>query len=211
MWLRSVLCFSLLSFASLASHGAQPVQRSLSPDQSASVEWSCKDEYERECTIIVKSQRSGQKKISDKMRAPSVTWHGSNLAEITISCGSPCEYSWFFTPELGVSAPIEFVVAVAPSKMIAVSAGVDELEIVQIFGDIKKPLQTIKRDFFPAAALVSILSDVKFIDEDHLQFSYMASSDEYSKEPNPNVTERRHVTKKGAWLEKTEIVPINVK
>jgi len=153
--------------------------------------------------------------IAEKVRNPTVKWHSNSLAEIYVSCGSPCNYSWFYSPVFGVSSPIQFVLAVAPTKNIVVSAGLDELEIIQIFGDIKKPLQTIKRDFHPTAALVLVLEDVKFIDEGHLQIRYMASGSEYSKEPNPNVTERRFVTtKKGkeiVWLEKTEVIAINIK
>jgi hypothetical protein len=210
MWLRTAFCISFLSLVALSLQAAPIVRKSLSPDQSASIEVRCKDEMEQECSIFGESKQKGLIKITDGVRTPSVTWHSNSLAEIRISCGSPCFYSWFFSPEQGASAPIEFVVAVAPTKQIAVRAGMEELEIVRIFGDIKKPILTVKRDFAPAATLVLVLREAKFTDENHLQITYVAKGDDSSQVPNPNVIVRRTTGKKGVTVEKTETVPLNI-
>lgn len=169
----------LLTFFATTSVAGPAAQSALSPDGVTGIEWRCKDDSARQCDVIVKRDQQ-HTKVWSGVPAPTVTWHSKDLAEIRIGCGAPCFYSKFYSRREGISEPIEFVMAVSPDNTVAVRAVEDALEVVRIFGK-SKPVARIRRDFSQAATLVSVLNEVRFIDDRHLLVRYLSGEDYVEK------------------------------
>lgn len=163
---------SLLNILTVVA--AEPAQKSASPDGKNFVEWRCKDLGEKNCDIRAIADKQQSKSVWKEVPAPTVTWYGNHLVEIRVGCGAPCFYSKFYSSRAGVSEPIEFVMAALASKEIAVRAGDGVLEVVRIFEKNKKPISVVKLDFAPAATIVNVLHEVKFVGENQLFVRYLA-------------------------------------
>lgn len=144
------------------------------------VSWNCKNDSGCEIYAITKDN----KKIlilKDYPHEPKILWHGSNLAEIRLSCGSPCYNSIFFDLRTDqVSNPIEFVLATNVQRGIVARADSSDIKVVKIF-DTQKYL-SIKKDFSPAAALVNVIEEAKFTPRGDLFLRYSSGKDYDTKE-----------------------------
>lgn len=160
---------------------ANSLSKSVSPNGKTSIEWKCMDEYEKECNIHALSNGRSLS-IFEEVPAPRVTWHGPELAQIRVGCGSPCFSSKFYSPSLGISETIDFVMAVAPDKPIAAHVNGEVLEVVHIFDKVLKPIEIIHLDFSDAATIVNVIEQVKFVGENKLYVRYLSGPDYTEKE-----------------------------
>lgn len=153
---------------------------SVSPNKTAKIIWSCHDSYMKECDIYAQSDGDIHE-VWKNVPEPRVTWHSSNLAQIRVSCGSPCYYSKFYNGKK-VSDPIEFVLAVSSEKSRAVHVGDSSLEVVNIFDDDQKQIEKIVLDFSPAASLINVVKEVKVVGRNRLYVRYLSGDDYNDKE-----------------------------
>lgn len=157
-------------------------ERSTSPDGKTVIECRCDDEWHKDCEVTATGPNNNKFSIWSQVPAPNIIWHSNDLAEIRISCGSPCFYSRFYLSEGKVSEPIGFVVAVITGKNLAVRAGDETLEVIRIFEKNTKPIQTIKLDYAPSATIVTVLQEVKFVGGNMLFIRYLSGNDYVEKE-----------------------------
>jgi hypothetical protein len=113
---------------------------------------------------------------------PTVTWHNNSLAEITIPCGSPCNYSIFYDVKEGVSGPFEFVLAVNVEKKAIARAGLSNILINNIFLDPERTIMEIDRNFGETAALVLVIEEAHFTKSGNLFIRYLSGKNYVRKE-----------------------------
>ena len=150
--------------------------------------WNCKNDSGCEIYAITKDK----KKIlilKDYPQEPKILWHGNRLAEIRLSCGSPCYNSIFFDLNTDqVSNPIEFVLATDAQRGLAAKADISDIKVMKIF-DTQKYL-SIKKDFSPAAALVSVIEEARFTRKGDLFLRYSSGKDYDTKEVTIMIDEK---------------------
>jgi hypothetical protein len=107
--------------------------------------------------------------------APGVTEHDSGLVEITINCGSPCNYSYFVDLKTRrISAVFQFALAVEPTrKMVAVAKTKKEQFIIRKIFSPDDIVATVERDFAPTAALPTAIEKIEFRSKDTLKLVYL--------------------------------------
>ena len=152
------------------------------------VSWKCKNDSGCEIYAITKDKI----KIiilKDYPQEPKILWHGNRLAEIRLSCGSPCYNSIFFDLRTDqVSNPIEFVLATDMQRDIVAKADISEIKVMKIF-DTQKYL-SIKEDFSPAAALVSVIEEARFTSKGDLFLRYSSGKDYDTKEATIKIDDK---------------------
>lgn len=109
-------------------------------------------------------------------------WHNNSLAEVIISCGSPCNYSIFYDVKKGASAPYEFVLAVNADKQIIARAGKSHILINNIFQNHNKVFVKINRQFAETAALVFVIEEAHFTKKGNLFIRYLSGKNYVQKE-----------------------------
>lgn len=79
--------------------------------------------------------------------------------------------------------------AALASRKLAVRAGDGVLEVIRIFEKNPKPISVVKLDFAPAATIVNVLQEVKFVEENRLFVRYLSGNNfvEKSKTVTLNV------------------------
>jgi hypothetical protein len=162
----------------------------ISPDNINRIVWECKTEphnssiYTRECKVYavgISGKKEWIHKESD-LPEPTVKWHNNSLAEVTIPCGSPCNYSIFYDVKKGASAPYEFVLAVNADKQIIARAGKSHILINSIFQKHNKIFMKINRRFAETAALVLVIEEAHFTKTGNLYIRYLSGSNYVPKE-----------------------------
>jgi hypothetical protein len=154
--------------------GAQ-FNRLQAPEGRLAVEWRC-DSFERNCEVRV-LDGPVEKRAWRSGRAPITSWHGPDLVEVRVPCGSPCAYSTFYSTKLGFSRPIEFVLDVSPDQGLALSAGAKAVDVVDIFGTDPAPLAELKLDYSPSVAAVLVVDSASFLADGRISVTYKAGAD----------------------------------
>jgi hypothetical protein len=141
-------------------------------DRSGYIFWKCPKEI---CTIYFKDKNNHEVMLLKDKPIPSIESLDKNLAQLFFSCGSPCNYSFFYDSSIGVSASFEFVVAVNTPLRIVIVARNNELIGYKMFERINKPIFVIKRHWSPAITLYNDIIEANF--SDHiLSIKYLAGS-----------------------------------
>lgn len=167
--------FMLLNtFVALASEDRQMIS---SPDGKSFVELQCKDISPYDCDIRAVDSQQRSIPVWGEQKVPAVTWHDDYLAEIMVSCGFPCFSSKFYSPGIGVSDSMMFVLAVHATKQLAVQATYDSLEVVKIFQKSLLPLSVVKLDFSPGGMVLNAIIDVEFVNDGQLFVLYLSGDD----------------------------------
>ena len=170
-----------LAILSLPIAGFAYSNYSISPDKSVQIGWECKDS--RSCSVFAKSRNGDIFWIwKEGMPEPSVKWLNKSLAEIRVSCGSPCYNSVFYSTTLGLSDPYDFVLAVEPNNMLIAKAELEAISITKIYDKKHRTIKLIERNFSPAASIVQTVKEAKFLNANQLYLRYLVGKDYVSKE-----------------------------
>lgn len=135
------------------------------------VRFDCNDK--QECAVVA-VPKDGQsiEVFKGYALSPSLVWHSKELAEFKFSCGSPCNSSIFIKfPKPDISAIFQDVVAVDHSRNFVVTASFPEVSVKSLFDG--KKIINIKRDYAPAATLVSDIVSAEFSSNGDLKMKYL--------------------------------------
>ena len=167
----------LFSLVSLADSPGEP-----SPDGKYHIYENCENEYGRDCTVYAKPTNGNVKTWIIKEPFPSsasIEWYNNELAGIKVSCGSPCNATFFFAPRKGVSIPYSLVLAVDISRQLVAVPEYDEkldvrsVKVFSIFSQGKSVLE-IKRNF---SAYIQFVEKAEFDEQGNLHLSYWQGSE----------------------------------
>lgn len=139
------------------------------PDKSGFIFGQCDNNL---CDIFLKKKTTDTYLVLKNSPYPSIKSLNKNLIELFFSCGSPCNYTIFYSSSKGISKSFEFVVAVDIKKDVVVIAEENELVGYKIFNNTKTPLFRIKRNWAPTATLFTAILKAKFI-HNSLRIKYL--------------------------------------
>lgn len=121
-------------------------------------------------------------------REPTLIEHSNELVEARVSCGSPCNYSYFVDLENDtISRAFEYVIGLNINRHVVATAEEDDISLYNIFRE-GKMLQKIKLDFAPVAALVTAIEEVRFTEDGDLYIRYLSGGDFKTKEDTVSIT-----------------------
>ncbi|NLD35321.1 MAG: hypothetical protein GX654_00450 [Desulfatiglans sp.] len=112
---------------------------------------------------------------------PILTYYNDVLTGITVSLGNPNSQTIFYDQiKKIVSTAFENVFAVEADKQLVVYCENNKIAVKNIFSK-EKPFFII-RDYSPTASIFSAINEIKFIQPDKLQMSYMVGPNYTDKE-----------------------------
>ena len=126
-------------------------------DKSGFIFWKCKN---NQCNIFLKKEHSEE--IILKNTPPPSIHAINNLITFFLVADIPCNYTFFYNSNKGISKSFEFVIAVNIENEIVVVAENNLIVGYKIFNS-KKPVFCIKRDWSPTSSLFSAIIKAKFI------------------------------------------------
>lgn len=174
----SLLILLVVSSVSTSSYSKGFKESLASPDGLEKIIWTCKDN--NNCKIYVLDKNRKKKWIiKDWIRQPIVTWHSNSLAEIHMSCGSPCWYSIFYDRLKGVSTSYPYVLAVNADKKIIAIGEQPRIALYQLYSHELSPfLYILLSDISNnGLALLSAIDEIKFTESGDLFIQYTAGED----------------------------------
>lgn len=174
----STIIFLALMFT-LSSNNGFGAQKNIFylPDGTGSIFWKCSNQV---CNIYLKKKNGNVEVLLDNYSPPTIEALNQNLVKLFFSCGSPCNYTFFYDSKNGLSRSFEFVIASDLKRKIVLIAESDELTAYKIF-EKRKPLIHIQRDWSPTVSLFSDILEAKFINN-HLYLKYLMGNDFKEKE-----------------------------
>lgn len=114
------------------------------------------------------------KNIIDEFSLPKEPYIGvleSNILQISISCGSPCNYTYFYNTETSDISDVYFNISLAEKGKVLYMG--DRKFIISDIFDKTKYYKEIIRDFSPVAAECNDITEVKFLDDNTLLMNYL--------------------------------------
>jgi hypothetical protein len=107
---------------------------------------------------------------------PEVTWLTATLAQVRVSCGRSCSFSYFFEAQRRrLSAPRPSVLAADPRRFLVAMAEDRALVIRQMFSG--REIMRIERDWAPADWLGDVLPDLHFDPDGRLSFTWLRGAE----------------------------------
>lgn len=133
------------------------------------------------CSTFVRLNNGKHIFAGEYPKEPSITFINKNIAQILLSCGSPCNYTTYIDLENGLkSKPFFLVVAVDSLGRYVAYCSQKGLCIAPIFDSSMKPL-VITRDYSPAVSVFTVVDSVSFHIGDKLVFKYLSGKDQNNK------------------------------
>ena len=136
---------------------------------------------EDSCNVVAKIDGKNKIILKDYERSKiHINWLSKDLAQLLLSCGSPCNYSTFidFKNNLESKKSYYIVIAVDPiSKKVAYINDNEKIEVSNIFSD-KKII--IDLDFSKSLSIYTAIDKVK-ITHNKISINYYAGEDEIVK------------------------------
>jgi hypothetical protein len=110
------------------------------------------------------------------------------LAQLHLSCGSPCSNSTFIDfEENKISKNYPLIISTDPKlKIVAYINDKNDLEISKIF---KNKTKIVTLDFSPTASTFTAISEVKFINKDFVKINYISGESYVSKTTKVNISD----------------------
>ena len=146
--------------------------------------YSVKCDNKNNYTIILYDSEGNivyQEKIN---KEPHIEFLGENIIQITISLGSPLNYTQFYDISTGAISPAySNALLIEKDKIIYMKIKKNKQVVMVISDFFNKDIfyKEIKREFSPTAVPSSAIRGVKFIDETKLQIKYVKGKDYIEK------------------------------
>lgn len=128
------------------------------------------------CSVFVYKKNGKKIIVADFPGTPNTSILSSDIVSLSVSCGSPCNYTTFINLKSGrISKPFFLVLAADTLKEIVCYCDSSFLLISSIFDTTVTPLQ-IKRQFSPAATPFTVV-DSAFFKKNYFVFRYLTGKD----------------------------------
>lgn len=125
-----------------------------------------------ECIVVIRYGGQSVRAWKSRIPEPKAIFHGPDLLELRVTCGSPCFSSRFFSTKYGLSTVFDFVVAVNVDAELVSVAMENSLVVRRIFGT--EIVKEIRLNWAPVAATVLAVKEVRFLGEQELAVRYLA-------------------------------------
>jgi hypothetical protein len=168
----------------------------ISPNGMNRLQWNC-NKYNN-CNIYAIDAYGRRVWVHKESNLPEpyVEWFNDELAQIRISCGSPCFNTIFYDLRNGVSKPFEFVIAANPRNKIVATANSSGIFLYHIFQPSHQPFMRIKRNFSETAALILDIEEARFTESGSLYLRYLSGKKRITKEETiPIKTDTKYMQK----------------
>lgn len=173
-----IIFILLLNIVASSNTFSSQKNKFLLPDKSGYVFWKCDTDF---CTIYLKKKNTSPEILIEKSSSPRVESLNKNLVKLFFSCGSPCNYTFFYDSKIGLSQAFEFAITEDISRNVVLVAEKNNLVAYKIFDKNKKKLFYFKRNWSPTVALYTCIVEAKFRN-DSLYVKYLEGNNFKEKE-----------------------------
>lgn len=157
------------------------IERFESPNKDESINYTCAD---GSCSAWIESKTTRISVFNDlPISTLNARWYSPELARISFSCGSPCNVSFFYQKEYGVSKPIRDMMALDTQRACVLKPMNDGkgIAVEKIFnnGNEKYYWQAKYNDpkfsFYTQSAVIFSTIKGKFLANGKLKLNYLNS------------------------------------
>jgi len=132
---------------------------------------------QEKCSTFVFLKNGAKIFAGEYAKEPSYQLAASNLIQLTISCGSPCNYTSYINLTKGTqSKPFFMVLAIDTIHECVAFCDKSEIKISAIFDSTKSPI-LIKRNYSPSATMSTVVDSASFRNDGIFVFHYYTGKD----------------------------------